>query len=509
MKKKMKKIFSKLTVLVLLVAMLIPYTCIPKVEAAETCPEGTTPEYYTNYYFFLVANTPHTWVNWLGTDFDESNDGKGDGKVVLTNYTSFLYTFPADGSKIIFEDEGFVKINNDDDYKKDFNAGTSKNRKEWDAGQFYYEWDNLSDMESYYDSTLKSYAYQSGTGESDENRIVTYLFHGDWANVEIDSEDGNPKWNLNEYDLKSSDDGLKFDDISDQVKASILINKNDQKITNAKIGAGVVADDLKLDMDVIKDTIQVYNDKKGSFKNNVITKGKNIDQPVIHMIIQRTYEMNDIFTSAPANLNGTTATYGQTTGTIKTDLQKGEKLSFVETITNEETGSTTTNTINDNISDLVAIDADDSQYTWFVGPNLYQMSYTVCKTSGGDPDTEVSVTYHKNTDDTVENMPSKNPETVAKGSAYTISSTEPTRSGYSFQGWATNDKCTGTKYESGIKYTDSLNENANLFACWGDTSEGDQEDTGVLTYAGLFTGIIALAGGSYYLIKKKNLFKKI
>ena len=124
MKNKMKKIFSKITILVLLVAMLVPYTSIPKVEAAtEECPTGTTPEYHTNYYFFLQAEHPKTWIDYLAADKD--NDGKNDNSTQTNYYTSFLYNFPSDGSKIIFEGEGFVKLKRSGKASSSFNPVTS------------------------------------------------------------------------------------------------------------------------------------------------------------------------------------------------------------------------------------------------------------------------------------------------------------------------------------------------------------------------------------------------
>ena len=65
----MKKIFSKLTVMVLLVSMLIPYTNIPTVEAADDwdCSEENT-EYHTNYYFFAELSNPREWIKKLATN---------------------------------------------------------------------------------------------------------------------------------------------------------------------------------------------------------------------------------------------------------------------------------------------------------------------------------------------------------------------------------------------------------------------------------------------------------
>ena len=81
-----------------------------------------------------------------------------------------------------------------------------------------------------------------------------------------------------------------------------------------------------------------------------------------------------------------------------------------------------------------------------------------------------TVTYNKNTTDTVSNMPSNQTKTYGKTLA--LSSNIPTRAGYGFQGWATsaNGKVV---YASGANYT--ANNGATLYAVW-------EADTYIVSY---------------------------
>lgn len=73
-----------------------------------------------------------------------------------------------------------------------------------------------------------------------------------------------------------------------------------------------------------------------------------------------------------------------------------------------------------------------------------------------------SVTYNKNTTDTVSNMPSN--QTKTYNQTLTLSSNTPTRTGYTFQGWATSSSSTTVAYKAGASYTG--NAALNLYAVW-------------------------------------------
>ena len=72
-----------------------------------------------------------------------------------------------------------------------------------------------------------------------------------------------------------------------------------------------------------------------------------------------------------------------------------------------------------------------------------------------------AVTYNKNTTDTVSNLPSA--QTKTYGVDLTLSSTKPTRTGYTFAGWATSASG-AVAYAAGAKYT--ANAAVTLYAVW-------------------------------------------
>lgn len=76
--------------------------------------------------------------------------------------------------------------------------------------------------------------------------------------------------------------------------------------------------------------------------------------------------------------------------------------------------------------------------------------------------TTYTISYNKNTTATVSNMPSS--QTKTHGTALTLRTNKPTRTGYTFQKWNTKSGGTGTSYSPGAKYT--ANAAATLYAQW-------------------------------------------
>ena len=72
-----------------------------------------------------------------------------------------------------------------------------------------------------------------------------------------------------------------------------------------------------------------------------------------------------------------------------------------------------------------------------------------------------TVSYNKNTTDSVSNMPGN--QTKTYGQTLTLSSNTPTRTGYTFKGWATSSGG-GVAYAAGASYTS--NSGATLYAVW-------------------------------------------
>lgn len=92
-----------------------------------------------------------------------------------------------------------------------------------------------------------------------------------------------------------------------------------------------------------------------------------------------------------------------------------------------------------------------ASYTGNAALNLYAQWYA-----------PYTVSYNKNTTDTVSNLPSS--QTKVHNTSLTLSSTRPTRTGYNFLRWNTATGGTGTNYSPGATYT--TNATATLYAQW-------------------------------------------
>lgn len=510
--KKMKKLFSKIVTLVLLVAMLIPYTSIPKVEAEETCADDNW-EYHTNYYFFLAAENPFSWLEMF----------KDENKAVTYYSTEFLYTFPNDGRTIDFDcadcSSGFVEISKGR-ATSNFDPSDEDSRQEWTTGDFYTEIKG-TDMENVSVTDLDQYIFTNNGSGTENDRIITYLFHGNYSYLGANSDWGsrNGLLDLNEIDV--SDDTLDVSkiNVNNLTNASIEIDKS--AVTSAAIGTynGWSTNNLKID--AIEDAINSYNNTGKGLE--IVTTNQNSNEPVIKLVIKRQYSLDEILKSG-----ATVTSVDDSTGSdCTTNADETETCIDAGKVTGRYNNTEVTYNLPSNAGEAIGIVGQNtevsaqkavklstdgtyaSQDLYFLAPTLYQMSYRVCKTATPEATEDtVSLTYKSSKEGAV-NLPE--PDTKAIGSKFTVSTQEPTLSGYKFSVWSTDPECgnSGRTFEPGTTFSDSLTTSQTLYACWGSTNGEQNKDTGVLTYAGLFTGIIALAGGSYYLLKKKNVFKKI
>jgi len=527
MKNKMKKIFSKITILVLIVAMVIPYTSIPKVEAASewNCSEENT-EYHTNYYFFTQAEHPHTWATYLATDGTYPNyTFSTSDNTATTYYTSFLYNFPSNGTEMEITSANFVDL--------DMNGSTNdiNSTDEWSVRGFYNQMLKMYDSNKAFDysnpdSTYKMYMFEptDNKGESSSDSIITYLIHGPWGFVGLDAD-------LTSADivLNDSESIISFDSYEDANNVSSVSNT---KLLNELTAATVLPDDneiehinigvqqgsLGTDRDAIasiKSAIRDFNRDKGESPKAGIYKASKNGQAtgdlVLRLYIRRSYETNDFFTFNNIRYNPTNGNFYNSSAnsveSLATDTSK--QLYFP--------GSNNTNVVTQGENSLTAVSnptaiklmAENNATHWFLAPSLFQISYKVCK-DGGSEEGKVTLTYKGNEPENATETAKDIPDAVTKdkGSEFKTSDKTPTLKGYKFDSWNIDPKCDGESYEPDYDLGE-LNSDLTLHACWKSTDGTKGPGTGVLTYTGLFTGIIALAGGSYYIMKKKNLFRQI
>ena len=99
-------------------------------------------------------------------------------------------------------------------------------------------------------------------------------------------------------------------------------------------------------------------------------------------------------------------------------------------------------------------------YRYYVVANgsKYYSEYYYFKTKGNT----YTIAYNANTSASVSNMPGN--QTKKQTVSLTLSSNKPTRTGYTFQGWATSASATSAEYQPGGSYT--KDQNVTLYAVW-------------------------------------------
>lgn len=118
------------------------------------------------------------------------------------------------------------------------------------------------------------------------------------------------------------------------------------------------------------------------------------------------------------------------------------------------------------------------------------------------------VYYKSNTTDAVSNMPGD--VTVNDTNDIYIANNIPVRNGYTFLGWSTdaNSPVANTAYNGGTLYTDR--KDITLYAIWQKKTEvlPPNPQTGIEDYLLPFGGIVSAAGLTLNVLKKKKGFKQ-
>lgn len=498
----MKNLLKKLGVLGLIVAMITPYVYIPKVEA-ETATDGCTNE-LVNYLFmdnskiYLEDDANTTATDSTNYFMKLAKDAtSGDGGYLT--YTNFPYHFP-EGKKINI-------LSADVNELKD----TAQLSKYW----AYYNMAVIEDEYTYpyvIDNTNtggKVFVKDATLSKYDKNNII---FHGIWSRnygptignkyTRIDSGVALSLQSKLTGDLKSAMKTTvipaKFNSVKDKQYYNYTNKSFDKSYYN-----GTLADYFK---SVVEDGTNVWEDSSGN--------------KYIAFAITRTIDLTR--KQIAEKLDDGTYTFGDGTEGIysKSSTEKTNSYSaFLEGSAGLKSGITGPSAT-DSTYFTVSTGTNDVNYYW---PTVISVEYQVCPTSsdggntsggnnndGNNTTQSWNLVYNSNVSDTsVTNMPN-NQNSIKIGTDATVDSKVPVREGYAFKGWCKGEKECTSPLKSGDKITSPTSSSTiTLYAQWGPSGTTDNKDTGVVSYIIGFAAVGLVAGGIYYISRKKNLFKQI
>lgn len=133
---------------------------------------------------------------------------------------------------------------------------------------------------------------------------------------------------------------------------------------------------------------------------------------------------------------------------------------------------------------------------WSTSSSATSASYSAGASYSSNADLNLYAVWKKNPTYTLSysaNGGSGAPSSQTGASSYTISSTEPTKTGYTFRGWAKSSSATTATYKSGD--TINISENTTLYAIWKKVFYGDVNGDQKISVADL-TGLNNLISGT-------------
>lgn len=496
----MKKILKSFGVLSLIVAILLPFLELPKVNA-----ETTDCETHLQNYMFLDESSPYGFAN-----YDEDKGG-------YSTFGNFPYDFPEDDAYEV----KVTKVSTSE-------ITTSEQmRKYWALHSTITSYSAINDTYQYNDRNQNGKIFTSSNDYKYSTNTI--LLHGRWGRLDqygnVTSNDitswGSIEKGFN-YSMQTvggSDlidemnveiDGAVFADDAFSDKHTTNLTDYFNSIINKQIDENPVWTDslqrkfipLKITR-TINDISELNNYKYGFKTNDKYYVYSETDTTTVDKATKSYDAMRNYLTEErKVQLNEVTENKYKTN--IK-EISKDEyeKLDFIYSI-------------EDNDGDWESV-----VYYW---PFVLNVEYTVCPVENnvepepenpedpGDsvPVGEWKVNYNANVKDvtTVTNMPKNQSADV--GTDITLNSSKPSRDGYTFKAWCENKDGSGECYNAGdtIKSPEKT-EIKELYADWGKLDTEENKKTGVVSYIIGFMSVGIVAGGIYLISKKKNLFKQI
>jgi len=501
----MKKLLKSLGVLSLIIAILLPFAELPKVNAQEdNC------ETHLQNYMFLDESSPYGFAN-----YDEDKGG-------YSTFGNFPYDFP--------EDDAYeVKVTN---VSTSEITTSDQMRKYWALHSTITSYSAINDTYQYNDRNQNGKIFTSSNDYKYSTNTI--LLHGRWGRLDqygnVTSNDITSWGSIEEgfnYSMQTVGGTDLIDEMNVEIDGAVFVNDAFSNkhttnladyfnsIINKEIDENPVwTDSLQRKFIPLKitrtiDNMSVLNDYTYGYKT--IGEDSRIkyyvysetDTTTVDKATKSYDAMRDYLTEARKIQLGE-ATENKYENNIK-EISKNEyeNLDFIYSIT-------------DNDGDWEGV-----VYYW---PFVLNVEYTVCPVSNEETPTpenpedpgdqvpvgEWSVKYNANVKDvtTVTNMPKNQPADI--GTDITLDSKKPSRDDYTFKGWCKNKDGSGGCYNPGDKIeSPEKTEIIELFADWGKTDTENPGKWGVMSYIIGFISVGLVAGGIYLISKKKNLFKQI
>ena len=509
----MKKIFKKLCVIALIIAVLAPFIEVPSVKA-ESCSE------HLQNYLFLDVNILYHGIYTRDTNRDGKNDSDPvtlfdyykDGRSI--NTTIFPYEFPI-GENVNVTN---VEFNQLDESDSDIENYIKLHNKviAWTDDE---EQDNYR---SYNNTEIFGGTFVSNPADKYDSSAI--LLHGQWSSLSEKFEPIENNWeminNSGDSDYPFARYVLQATPLKGHMETIITEGEVDED-GNAVPADGTMDEEL-LNTLVETDLEELYNDKKLDYMNDV-------DKYFIPVTIQRTlkdsYSDDDLDDAKFGYVaDNTLYVFGTTkeTENISVDdvtgsyeeykkfilaggdgVAQSSKYSVIP-ISSPKTG-VTSEKFNEDPTDY---DVDFNVYASYYWPFVLTVEYEMCSYEGGGGEDGGSWTleYHGN---------DKNAKNVPDGGDFdygeeVVLEDGPQLKGYSFREWCTEPDGSGDCYEAGETYIGpDTSTTIDLWAQWGKTGKEDTGDTGVFSYILSFLAVGAVAGTIYFISKKKNLFKQV
>ncbi|MBQ3021349.1 MAG: hypothetical protein IJD92_03900 [Bacilli bacterium] len=503
----MKNLLKKLGVLSLITIILAPVIELPKVKAAGT---GINCEPHLQNYLFLdqfMFSPGNDGTSWVENYIDDGG---------RTTSTYFLYAFPEQSESKI------VRVTSVDQYNLDESDSYENDlKKYWQvfnsiAGSQDGMYSEGLDNNTKY--TVGNVFVRNSVNKNYED-IATFL-HGVWQD-----QDGNGDFEYAFWEKKG--------------EVNEVTNLSFQKVLET-----INSDMDKMSIEILESTtgtngdIVASNEKISSeYFNDIIQNKKNIkkidDFDTFPISIKRQIKLGNMdateyfnqFVFGHDDGNGNKVIYTTiekeslqelTAEEIKTDLEKGTIITdSFNAIANTNIAENKNHYVGyqdlkmekadfDELYDTLVDFEQGINYYW---PAILAVEYETCTVAQEEIKTW-NLEYDGNvSDNSVKNIPDGSSANV--GESIKVSTKIPEREGYKFEKWCEDPEGKSGCYEANEEVKSDDPAEIILHAQWAEVGTTDNEKTGVMSYVIGFLTVGLIAGGIYYIVRKKNLFKQI